>query len=250
MVKIVLTPEWFLGSDVLIEAFSLIVLLTFMILAFRYYRMNKNKNVLYLGTGFGVIFLAEIATLLTKLVLFYDIGPSRAIGAALISSQLVGSVDIFYYLGFFFYRLLTLLGLYIIYRLPQEKKNSIGDYVLMIYFIVVSALLGDELYYLFHITTLVLLVLIVESYYNVYKKNRFFNTKILITAFSLLALSQLIFVLSSINFMYVLGDVIELISYSIFLALIIRIWTHGKEKKPYEHNIRHAGNSPRKGRKH
>ena len=248
MVKIVLTPQWFLGSDVLIETFSLIVLLVFTFLAFRYYKMSKNKNVLYLGTGFGFISLAQVATLLTKLVLYYDIGPSRVIGEALVSSQVVTSVDIFYYLGFFFFRLLTLLGLYIIYRLPKEEKNSVGDYILMIYFIIISAIIGDELFYLYHITALVLLAMIVDAYYRIYKENKFFNTKILITAFSVLAFSQLIFTLSSINTMFVLADIVELISYTIFLALIVRIWTHGKEKKQNEHNIRHAGNSPRKGR--
>lgn len=250
MVKIVLTPNWFLGGDVLIEAFSLLVLLVFTFLAFSYYRMDKNKGIKYLSMGFGFISLAQIATLLTKLVLFYDIGPSRAIGEALISSQIVASVDIFYYLGFFLYRLLTLLGLYIIYRLPQEKKNSAGDYVLMLFFILVSAVLGDELFYIFHITTLILLVLIVNSYYQIYKKNKFVNTEILIIAFSVLALSQLFFILSSINVIYVLADLVELLSYTILLGLIIRIWRHGKEKKPDEYNIRHAGNSPRKGRKH
>lgn len=250
MVKIVLTPQWFLGTDVFIEAFSLLVLLTFTFLAFRYYRINKNKNILHLGTGFAFISVAQIADLLTKLVLFYDIGPSRIIGEALINSQVVASVDIFYYMGFFFYRLLTLLGLYIIYRLPQEKKNSAGDYVLMVYFILISALLGDELYYIFYITALILLILIVDGYYEVYKKNKFPNTKILIIAFSLLALSHLICVLSDINLMYVLGDVVELISYTIFLGLIIRIWIHGKEKKQDEHHIRYAGDSARKRRKH
>ena len=93
MVKIVLTPQWFLANDVLIEAFTFLVLLIFAFLAFRYYRMSKNKNILHLGTGFGFILLAEFAALVTKLVLFYDIGPSRIIVQALINTQIVSSVD-------------------------------------------------------------------------------------------------------------------------------------------------------------
>jgi hypothetical protein len=249
MVKIVLTPEWFLGKDVMIEFFSLIVLMIFVILAYRYYSINRNRRVLYLGTGFGLIALAQLATILTKLVLYYDFGPTQAIGQAIVTSQIVSSVDLFYYAGFFFHQFLTLLGLYIIYRLPRERK-SLGDYVLVVYFILLSAFLSKDFYYLFHLTALLLLILIVENYYRIYQKNRFLNTKILMVAFSLLALSKLIFVLSTVDILFVLGNIIELVSYTIFLAIIIRIWKYGKKTKPYGDNIRYAGDNTGKKRKH
>jgi hypothetical protein len=249
MVKIVLTPDWFIGKDIMIDIFSFVVLLIFGILAYRYYKLSKNRSVLYLGAGFGLIALAQLAAILTKIVLYYDFDLTQEIGKAVITSQVVSSVDFFYYAGFFFQRVFTLLGLYIIYRLPREKK-SIGDYALGIYFIFISAFLSKEFFYLFHLTALFLIILIVENYWRIYKENKFFNTKILILAFSILALSQLIFVLSKIEILFVLANTIELISYTIFLALIIRIWKHGKEKKSHGHNIRYVGNSSRKGRQH
>ena len=236
MVKIVLNPDWVLGKDVLIEFFSFIVLFIFSILAIRSYKLNKNRNFLYLGWGFGLIALAQLAAVITKLVLYYDIGPTQAIGDLIITSQLLSSVDIFYYAGFFFQRFLTLCGLYIIYRLPRVKK-SVGDYVLVVYFILLSAILSTSFYYLFHLTSLFLLVLIVNNYYQVYKKNKFVNTKILIVAFAMLALSQLIFVLSQIDALFVLASAIELISYLGLLFLVIKILKHGKKKKPNGYNI-------------
>jgi len=229
--KIVPIPDWFLGKDVIIEGFSFIVLFIFSFLAIRNYKLNKNRSFLYLGVGFALIALAQLAAVVTKLVLYYDIGPSQAIGTAVVTSQLVNSVDIFYYAGFFFHRLFTLLGFYIIYRLPRQKK-SVVDYLLVAYFILISALLGMGVFYLFHLTALVLLVLIFDNYHALYKKNKFVNTKILLIAFGILALSQLIFILSSIEIMFVLGNIIELISYTILLILVIRILKHGKKKKP------------------
>ena len=38
MVKIVLTPEWFIGKDIMIELFGLIVLIIFVALAYKYYK--------------------------------------------------------------------------------------------------------------------------------------------------------------------------------------------------------------------
>ncbi len=248
--KIVLTPDWFLGKDVLIEGFSFIVLLIFSILAIRYYKLNKKRKFLYLGSGFGLIALAQLAMVFTKLVLYYDFGPSQQIGYAVVATyQIVKSVDIFYYIGFFFHRLLTLLGLYIIYRLPRKRKSR-GDLIFAIYLIIISALISKQVYYLFHLTALVLLIMIVKNYWDIYKENKFRNTLVLILAFGILALSQLMFILSQIEIMFVFANIVELISYMILLILIIRILEHGKKKNSHGHNIRYAGNHPRKRRKH
>ena len=250
--KIVLTPDWFLGKDILIDSFSFIVLIIFSVLAIRSYKLNKkNKNLLYLGTGFGLIALAQMACIFTKLILYYDIGPAQAIGQAIIVGQLLSSVNIFYYMGFFFHNFLILVGFYIIYRLPQ-KKMYIGDYALVLYFILLSAILSayEGFFYFFYLTAFVLLVLIVNNYYGIYKENRFVNTKILIIAFSILALAQLVYVLSKVGILFAVANIIELISYVILLFLIIRILKHGEKKKPYGYNIRYAGNRSGKKRGH
>lgn len=248
--RFVFTPDWFLGKDLLIEGFSFIVLLIFAILAIRYFNLNKNRRFLYLGTGFAMIAVAQLATIFTKLVLYYDFGPSQQIGQAIVVTyQLVNSVDIFYYMGFFFHRLFVLLGLYVIYRLPRKNK-SLGDILFAIYIIIISALLLESVYYLFHLTALVLLILIVRNYSILYNKNKFGNTLVLIVAFGLLALSQLIFILSPIEALFVVANIVELISYVILLILIIRILKYGNKKNTYGHNIRHAGNNQRKRRSH
>ena len=250
MVKIVPIPDWFLGVDVVIEFFSLIVLLIVIMLAFNNYKKNKeNRNLLYLGLGFTLITLAQLASILTKLVLYYDIGPSQAIGQAIISSNFVGSVDIFYYVGFFFFKFLTLLGFYVIYRLPRERK-SVMDYVIVLYFIIISAIVEEGFYYIFHLTAFIMLIAIVEKYYLVYKENKFINTKILMVVFSGLALSQLIFALSSFGTLFPVANIVELISYIILLFLTIRILQYGTKKKPYGDNIRYAGNYSGQKRRH
>jgi len=245
MVKFVPTPDWFLGKDVLIESFSFIVLFIFSFLAIKNYKVSKNRRFFYLGVGFGLIALAQIAAVLTKLVLYYDIGPSQQIGQAIVASQILSSVDIFYFMGFFFQRFLTLTGFYMIYRLPRNRK-SVFDYILVLYFILISAFFINEIANVFHLTTFLLLLMIVGNYSKIYQRNRFFNTQILMLAFGILAVSQLLFVFSGIvEGLHVAGNVVELISYTILLGLIIRIRKYGKKKKPYGHNSRHVGNNSR-----
>ncbi|GIU68600.1 MAG: hypothetical protein KatS3mg001_450 [Candidatus Pacearchaeota archaeon] len=245
MVKIVLTPDWFLSADVFIDFFSFFVVVIFSLLAIKNYKISKNKRFLYVGVGFLLISIAQLASLITKLILYYDIGPSEQIGQAIIASNIVNSVDVFYYAGFFFHRFLTLAGLFLIYRLPRKQK-MLEDYFLIFYFILISALLSKEFYYIYHITSFVLISLIIRNYYEIYSKNRFYNTKILILAFSILALSQLIFIFSVIDILFVVGGLVELVSYLIFLFLILKILDHGKEKNKNRHNIRYVGNNSRK----
>ena len=253
--KIVFTPDWFLGSDVLIEIFSFIILFAFFYLSVKNYKLSKNKNSLYLGIGFLLIALAEIATILTKFVLYFDTSFTQEIGRAIITYQVVNSIDIFYYIGFFFHKLLTLLGFYVIYRLPLKRKSS-GDVLIGLTFIIIAALFSQGIYYLFHLAAVVLLILITRNYYEIYKKNKSGNTIMLIIAFSILAFSQAIFLLSTLKVLYALAQSIQVVSYLILLILIIRIIRVSKEglkderkKKSSRHNIRHVGDYSRKKRK-
>lgn len=247
--KIVFTPDWFLTPDVIIEIFSFLILFLFFYFSVKNYKLSKNKNSLYLGIGFLLIAIAELSTILTKFVLYYDTSFTQNIGQMIVTYKVVNSVDIFYYIGFFFHKLFTLLGLYIIYRLPLEKK-SFGDVLIGICFILVSVLFSQAFYYLFHLTALILLVLITGNYCKVYDKNKAQNTKILIIALSMLALSQMILILSKLNILYVIAQIIQLVSYIILLILIIKIFNYGKSKKKQNrYNIRYAGNYSRKRRK-
>jgi len=240
--KIVLTPDWFLGKDVLIEIFSFIVLFIFCYLCFKNYKLNKNKKILYLGIGFGLIGLAELATIFTKLVLYYDNPFTQTIGDIMVSYDVVNSVDIFYHLGFFFYRLLMLLGLYAIYKMPV-RKGHMEESLLTLFFIFLLSISSRDMSYLFHLATLVLLALITKNYYMIYTENASNNTRILVFAFSLLCLSNVIFIASNVEAMFVVANLIGLASYIILLVLIIRILKYGTEKKQNRHNLRHTGNN-------
>lgn len=261
MVKIVLTPEWFLGGDVLIELFSFAILFIFFLLSLRSYKISKNRNTLHLGIGFFLIAIAEFSTILTKLVLFYDFLFAQQIGQVIIAYKVLKSVDVFYYLGFFLHKLFTLLGLYVIYRIPLKRKYS-TDFLLMICFIAISAMLSSTYEYVFNLIAFVLLIFIINNYWQIYKKNKSENTKILMIAFVVLALSQIMFIMpklddfSSIiqikpNNLHVIGQIAQLVSYLILLFLIIRILKtqYGRQKEKQDrNNLRYPWNNTRKRR--
>jgi len=228
--KIVFTPDWFLQGDILIEIISFAILVLFFYFCRKNYKLSGKKSILYLGVGFLLIALAEISTIITKFVLYYDTTFVQEIGRMIVTYNVTHSVDIFYYIGFFFHKIFTLLGFFIIYKIPM-KKGSSRDLILTLYFILVAALFSQGFYYLFHLTATGLLILIISNYYSIYSKNKSENTFLLITAFSGLALSQIIAVLSPLNVLYVISQGLQLVSYLILLILIIRITKYGREKK-------------------
>ena len=136
--KIVLTPEWFLGKDVAIDIFSFVILFIFFLLCLANYKIDKKKNFVYLGGGFLLVALGQLSTILTKLVLYYDTTVTQQIGQVIVTSHILSSVDILYHLGFFLNRFFTLLGLFIIYKMLDKSKKTF-DIIIITYFIILSA---------------------------------------------------------------------------------------------------------------
>ena len=218
----VFTPNWFSRFDILIGIFSFLVLLIFFIVSIKNYKLTNNKKLKYLGAGFLLIALAEFADIFTKFVLYHKMTVVQSIGVITFKYEVLHIFDLPYDIGFFMYKFLTLLGLYIIYRLPLKNKNW-SDAILAILFIILASLAGQVIYYIFNIVTFAILALIINNYIKIYRKNKNKNTKLLLISFIILAIAHLIFILSGIEIIFVIGEFIELISYIAFLILIIRI---------------------------
>ncbi|MFC1685918.1 hypothetical protein ACFLZZ_02745 [Nanoarchaeota archaeon] len=232
--RFVFTPDWFLGKDVLIDVFSFFILAAFFILATQSYRLNKKKSSLFLGLGFLLIALAQLSSVLTRAVLYYDTTITQSIGQAVITYQVIKSVDLFYYVGFFFHKLLTVFGLFFIYKLPLKKETK-KDFLFMSFLLFMTIALSSNLHYIFYFTSLILTIFIIRNYSVVYKKNKNKNTKLLLMGFYGLAISQAIFIFSNLAILYVAADLIELVSYSIFLIVIGRIFTASKKINKKSH---------------
>lgn len=199
-------------------------------MSIRNYKLTENKKLFYLGLGFLFIALAEIATILTKFVIYYKTTLFQVVGGVVLKYDILKASDISYDLGFFLYKFLTLAGLYVIYRLPLNDKN-IGDIVLAGFFILLSSLAGQFIFFIFHLTVLLFLVLIIDTYLKVYKKNKSCKTKLLLIAFSILTASHLIFLLQGLPQLYIIGQIMQLISYLTLLVLVIKINKNENSKR-------------------
>jgi hypothetical protein len=233
--EFILPPRGFLNIDILIEGISFITVLLFSIFCIKNYRLNKDKKFLYLGTGFGLITIAQLAITAVKAVLYYDAAFIGMNGEIMIPYNLLNFVTIFYNLGIFAYRGLILLGLYTLYRAPKNIFEK--DSLIILYLITIVTIFSKDIIHLFHITELIFLILIILKYYEIHNKNKSKGTLILMTAFMGLALSSSIFVFAKLMTpIYIIGSLMELASYATLLILIVRIIKYGKNNKKTKQN--------------
>jgi hypothetical protein len=231
MLRLILSPYWFLGPDIIIDFFSFLVLLIFATLSLKYYKLSGNKKFLYLGLAFSLVSLGEFSKIIMNIGLYYDFTVVYKVGKIIVTSQMVKSIDAVYYIGFFLHRFLIMLGFYLLYYTTRKNKSGV-EHLLILYFIVISAIFISNVYYLFNITVSVLLAIIFASYLQVYRKTKTENTKILSLAFLILLVSYLVMTFSRMNSgIYIAANILQLISYSILLYIIIKIYKHNENRR-------------------
>ena len=226
--KILYTPSFFNNFDLAISLFSFVILVLFFIFSWKNYRLSKNKKMFYLSSAFLLIAFAEFASILAKFIIFYDINMVGHIGQVIITYTTIKSTDILYDLGFFIHKLFTLMGFYIVYLLSSKNKINLSMIPLVLLFLFISSLVGQMIFFVFHIAVIILLLLIVNNYLKIYKSNKFENTKYLLIAFILLLASHILFLVSPFVLGYITAQIIQLVGYVTLLYLIIRILNDGK----------------------
>jgi len=231
MLRLVLSPQWFLGPDIIIDFFSFLVLLSLAVISLKYYTISKNKKLIYLGFAFFLVGIGELSRLIMNLGLYYDFTVVHQVGKIVITSTIVRSIDYVYYIGFFLHRFFIMLGFYFLYYITKKNKSR-TEHFLILYFIVISAIFTDNAYYLFNITVTLLLAMIFANYFKVYKKTKSENTKILTLGFFMLLISYMLMIFSKIDSnIYILANILQLISYGIFLYIIVRIYKYNENRR-------------------
>lgn len=229
MVQIIFSPAWFYGKDIAIDAISLFVVALISVFSFKYYKIRKNKNYIYFGLAFALLSISFLFKILTNFTIYYSVWETKYIGLFTLTYQTVKESNTLFFVGFLLYRLLTLLGLYMLYStyIEQTKANMF----IVAYLILVSTYFSESSYYVFHTTALIFLILITINYSKTYRKNRIPATKLLASSFAIIALSQIFFIFVTLGTRYyVIAEIIQLIGYTLLLAAFLMVLRHGKEK--------------------
>jgi hypothetical protein len=137
-------------------------------------------------------------------------------------------------LGFLIYALLTLFGFYLLYALSSKDELSM-NYFIIAYFILISTYFTRFTYSIIYITAFIFVTALSRRYYLQYKKSNYKNTLFLCISFSIISLSQFVFIFTSTNHMlYVIAEYIQLIGYLFLLytfVMVLRNATNATKKE-------------------
>jgi hypothetical protein len=228
------SPPWFYGKDIIIDLVSAFVVLLIALFALRNYFFNtENKRQLVFFGAFGLLslsFIIKSATALLShagLVFNYKIiFPWFNVGFLLSSSDLSA-------VGFLLYAGLTLMGLYVLYALTSEKGRFLTmNHAILAYFIVLLTYFSRFQYFLLYLTGFLFLFATVRRYFIAYNKNNYKNTLLLAISFSIIALSQIIFMFTLSNHLiYVFAELVQLVGYLTLMYTFFRVLRIAKKKK-------------------
>ncbi|MEK6983127.1 MAG: hypothetical protein AABX33_01010 [Nanoarchaeota archaeon] len=235
MVKLIYSPQWFYGKDILIDIISIFVLLLIALFSLKYYRIKKNRNYLYLASSFILLASSFLFKILMNLNIYYKFIETKQFGLVTAVYQNMKQSHSLFFTSFLLYYLLTLFGVYALYSTYQ--KQSMPNHLLLIYLIFISTYLTYPHYYLFHLTLLILLGLVAYTYSRRYINKKHFSTKLVAYSFWAITISQIFYISIDLNNnLYIIGELIQLVGYSSLLIAFIMVLRYGRKENKDRHH--------------
>ncbi|MBI3051720.1 hypothetical protein HYY74_04660 [Candidatus Woesearchaeota archaeon] len=229
MLQLVYTPKWFYGEDIVIDIVSIIVLLVIAGFSLRYYFLSRKRNNLWLGLAFILMAAGLASKVLMNFSFYYKMEFIQTLGELTLTYQVTNVSDNLFYTGYFLMRLLTLLGLFTLYAIYH--RQSWQNILLISALIITGTVYTQSAYYVFHILSMLLLLLITLKFAGNCLKNPCTTTGLLAASFSIITISEIPFSLVALhpNF-YVAGESAQLVGYLLLLVAFVTILKHGKKK--------------------
>ena len=217
MFRLIFSPRWFYGIDILFEIFFVFITLLISFYGYRIYKLSKNKEHKYFSISFLLIAISFAFKILTNFDIYFNVFRTMKIGLhTLVLSYLYNS-GIIYVTGLFIYKLLTTLAFFVL-LLITTKKHSKNDVYLIVYLIFISTIFSSFTYYIFHITLVIILFFLCSYLYNNYEKRKERSKFLVFFSFLMIFLGQFAFMMIFLaTEFYVVGEIFLLAGYSILL---------------------------------
>ena len=226
------TPGWFNGIDLVFDSITLLIAISIAAYSWKIYKLSDDNKFAYFSFSFSLISLALFFKLITYGILYYH--PVRETAFQVLKPLTQGKVsymDLFYRVGFFMQMASMLGGWLLIFLISQKSRSRLRRYHevsqigLFAYLILLLSFVSNFRYEVFYLTSLVLLSLIVLNYYKNYlNNNKNKNTLLVMKAFMLIFLSQLLFLFMSFwNGLYFVGETLLLAGFLLILYVYRRI---------------------------
>ncbi len=230
MLELVYGPSWFVFWGIFIDLLSALILSMVAFRMLKYSGIDKHRKSRWVrfASGFALISIGLYSRV--------------AMIGAMASEGLMASEGGVYGLGFLnptikiiIFAIVALIaqfsllyGLYIIYGF--QRKHGLGEHTLIAFLLGMIIFFGTDSYYVFHLISLVLSLLVTSLYINLYKKKKHAVRKLIAYCFGLFSAASFLFILVSLNpILYVAAELIWLIGSLILAGGLFMVFQHGKK---------------------
>lgn len=231
MFRLFPTPAWFNGWDIVFGVIIFLVALLIAGYSWRIFRIHKENRFAYFALAFIMITASLFFKLTTNGILYFE--PIRDTAANVLQPIAAPNTilaDLFYRLGFFLEMAPMLGGLLLIYLISQKKRERLNKYyeisqiALFIYLVLLISIVSNFTFFVFYLTSTVLLSFIVLNYYKNYLNNNNNNTFRVMLAFLLAMFANIFFIFVFIwEGFYFFGETLLLIGFLILLSTYSKI---------------------------
>ena len=232
MYRLFFTPEWFNGFDLVFETIGLIIALMIAFYSYKIFRFSKENKFVYFSLAFVLVALGLGFKMFTSSVLYFF--PLRESVAIVLKPVMGGGLtlaDLFYRAAFFMQMSVMLSAWLLIFFISQKSRERLKKYheisqiALFIYLILLISIVANFRYFIFYLTSAVILGMTVLNYYKNYlnsKRNK--NSFRVMLSFLFILFSNNIFIFVSFyDKLYIVGEVIMLIGFLLLLSTYRRI---------------------------
>lgn len=234
MYRLFFTPEWFNGWDIVFDLISLVVALLIAAYSWHIYRINKENKFAYFSFAFVLVAIGFLFKGLTSGVLYFT--PVRDVAAIMLEPITGQSLEFshLYYRAAFFLQMASTLGAWLLIFFVSQKSRSrlkkfyeVSQIALFVYLVLLISIVSNFQYFVFYLTSAVLLGLISLNYYKNYlNTNKNKNAFKVLLSFLLILLGNffLIFVFLE-GILYVVGEILVLVGF------LLLLYTYSKTRR-------------------
>ena len=221
MYRLFFTPEWFNGLDILFDVVSVVIALLIAAYSWRLFQVNRENKYVYFSLAFIFVAFGLSLKAFTNGVLYFF--PMREVVKDVLY-PLAGeelSLSHLYYRASFFLQMLSMLGawllIFFISQKPRERLKKfyeVSQIGLFIYLVFLISFVSNFKYFVFYLTSTVLLSLIVLNYYKKYLNSNNRNTYKVMWAFLFILFGNIFFIfVFFVQGFYVIGEILMLLGF-------------------------------------
>lgn len=207
----------FYGIDSLVEFLIIAVSLIIFYYSRKIYKLVKDSCYKYLSFAFLFIAISFIFKILSNLTIFYKVKIITANFVFTFFRQLE-YMQLINFLSFILFKCFHIIGFLILFLIATKtiKKEKI---FMFIYLSILVVILSVFFNFIFHLTIVAILLVLVLHFYQNYKKVKSQNSYLVFIAFLIIFISHLLFIFSDFNSLfYFLAEILLLIG---FLCLLV-----------------------------